>query len=233
MTSKQGIGESTAKSKVYAVKQFAYQEYDIDLKVDKDNAMRLARFRKSLATRKPATEGSDPITYDDCTKMIKHIQLQPIPEWQKQTQITMISIAFGQIKRATEYVQDKKGEKGLNHGQLTLRKDPTSGRMYLAWNRIKGKTHQTGTIRNPLQTAIVCVCNKWRREMCAFHNYAQLLNIKKINDIPTGPHEPVLIRLATNGNKYPYNEYTANQLLQKLIKSANYLELDQCSMNYI
>ena len=68
---------------------------------------RLSRYRAGLAIENPASKGSEPITLPMCHKMIKGIDQQPMPEWQQQTEKTLIMLAFREIKRAGEYVEDK------------------------------------------------------------------------------------------------------------------------------
>ena len=221
MTIKGGIGASTAKNKIYAIKEYAYQEHQHYLRVDRTNANALSRFRKSLGIKKPPTNGSDPITRRICLKLITQIQQQPgLQQWEKQTQKTLMILAFSEIKRGEEYIQSKRNQRGLHHGDLAIRTDPETQKEYMIWTRQTGKTHRQGSAANPLQSVIVCKCEKWGPTMCPLHETMKLIRMKQENEIDTSPTAALLIRKSKTGAMIPYNPYTAGDLLKRMAKAA-------------
>ena len=222
----EGIGGETAKNRVYAVKEYAVQQYGDIIQVKMEEAPRLARIRKILDYQKPATDGSDPIMIEDCIAMIKQIQNQNIPDWEKQTQQTMISYSFGEMKRAHECVSTRDTKRPLKHGELQLTIDPVTKQPYMRCVRITGKTHRKGTRSTPLQSAIVCKCKKWPKPLCALCNLIKLTKLKQENGISTDPSQPVFVRPLKTGRMTPYNEYKASALLKRLAKEAGLYEED-------
>ena len=222
LNTKDGIGETTAKNKVYAIREYAYQEYGDQIHVDHKSAPILGRFRKSLGKAKPATGGSDAVTLWDCYKMIQVIQNdQTIEAWEKQTQQTLISLAFSEIKRAGEYLSDSKTGRGLHYKDMKWRINAMTGKPYIIWLRLTGKTHQQNTPRDPLESTIVCKCKKWREIMCPYHNVMKIVKIQTETQGLPKPSDPILIRKAPKtAKKYPYNEYTAGRSLKRLAKEA-------------
>lgn len=137
-----GIEGQSAKNKVYAVKEYAALTYGDIIQIHQEAAPRLTRLRRILNQKKPPTDGSDPSLIEDCIAMIQQIQKAPITEWEKQTQQTLISFAFGEIKRANEYVTTKDDKRPLKHGDLQETTDPITKQKYEICTRIKRKTHQ-------------------------------------------------------------------------------------------
>ena len=227
MTIPTGIGAETAKNRVYAVKEYAATKHGEIIHVKEDRAPKLARIRKILGHQKPATDGSDPILLEDCIAMAKHIQTQKIPDWQKQTQKTLIAYAFGEMKRANEYVNTRDTKRALKHGELQTTTDRKSGKSYIICARITGKTHRNGTKSNPLQSAIVCKCRSWSPYICAYCNLTALIRIKKESGIPTDPEQAVFVRPLKTGKLTPYNEYKASALLKRLAKETGLYEKDK------
>ena len=221
-----GIKESTAKNKLYAIRECAYQEYNQQINVDNEHNHMLARHRRGIQILNPATQGSKPITMRMCKDMIRAVRQQKIPEWEKQTQQTMFAIAFGETKRAGEYLMDAVNNRQFNHGDLEPMMEVETGEIYYCWTRIKGKTHREGTRRNPLESAVICKCKKWGAILCPKHNIEKLTTAKIAAGIQVTANSPVF--LYTNKKQIkPYNKYKAGALLQRMAKAAGYKTKDE------
>ena len=216
-----GIKPATVKNKLYGIREFAYQTYGDILEVDNKTMTILARFRKGIAVHNPATNGSAPITLEMCKILIQTIDAQQIPEWIKQTQKTIIILAFSEIKRAGEYLIDYVTNRSFKHGNLTPRYHHATKQWYLDWKRKDGKTHREGSELNALHSALICKCNRWGNEMCPVHNTQKLMILKKIAGIPVGPNEHVFV-YEEGGEIKPYNKYKAGHLLKRMVKEAGY-----------
>ena len=216
ITNEDGVKPSTVKNKLYGVREYAYQKYGDLIEVDKKNMYRLSRYRAGLAIENPASKGSEPITLPMCRKMITAIDQQPKPEWEKQTEKTLIILGFSEIKRAGEYVQDKQTNRALQHGDLTPRYNQEMKQTYYAWKRTDGKTNRDASEQTPLYSALVCKCKAWGYTMCPVHNILTLIILKQRAGIPTGATDHILVK-EQNGQIKPYNKYMAGQLLKRMV----------------
>ena len=157
---------------------------------------------------------------DKLMKLIAAIDTEQIPEWLKQTQKTMMILAFSEIKRGGEYTEDKKNGRGLYHKDLTRKYDEKSDQHYLIWTRITGKTHRAGSEKYPLQSVIVCKCNRWSPKICPYHNMMKLYRLKMEHNIPSQPKDAVFLWIR-NGKITPYNKYSHGKLLKRMARKAN------------
>ena len=221
LKTEKGIKAATAKNKLYGIREFAYQTYNDLIEVDHRTMSRLGRLRKSIAIHNPATNGSEPITMEMLQQFINIIDMKPIPEWQKQTEKTMLIIAFSEIKRSGEYVMDDKANRSFKHGHLTQRYNMDTHRMYLDWKRKDGKTNRDRSESNALHTALVCKCKKWGSTICPIHNLEKLIKEKQKAGIPTGPNDDIFV-VKEKGKIKPYNKYMAGHLLKRMVKEAGY-----------
>ena len=233
LNEKDGIKKETAKGKTYAIKEFAYQTYGEIIEVDRKNAFSIARFKQSLEYINPAGDGATPITMDKLRKLTIAAMKEQEPEWIKQTNKTLMIIAFSEMKRAGEYTLDKQNNRGFYHGDLFLKTDAKTQQNYLIWNRRTGKTYRAGSDEKPLQSAIVCKCKRWGKSECPYHNMMKLIIIKNKAGISTARNQPIFMYLKGKQRTLtPYNKYSAGDLLTRMVKTANLKDLDTTNTKY-